>query len=86
MCEDTIEICDVEGENKPLSDVKKDHASASRPDGIDSSLHAMQLSDFIKSVLSGEKPWIDADEGKKSVDIICAIYESAQSGKKVYLN
>ena len=86
LCEDTIEICDVEGENKPISDLKKGHATASRPDGIDSSLHALQLRDFIKAVQMGEKPWIDANEGKKSVDIICAIYESARSGKKVYLD
>jgi len=44
------------------------------------------LQDFIKAVQMGEKPWIDANEGKKSVDIICAIYESAQTGKKVLLN
>lgn len=86
LCEDTIEICDVEGEEESISDTKKDFASASRPDGIDASLHTMQLQDFVNAVNKGEKPWIDATEGKKSVDIICAIYESAKTGKKVYLN
>ena len=87
LCEDTIEVCDVEGEEKPDSDANKTSLkAASRPDGIDSSLHAHQLRDFIKSVKANEKPWLDATEGKKAVDIICAIYESAKTGKRIYLN
>ncbi len=85
LCEDSIEICDVEGEEHLVTGESKNYASASRPDGIDSSLHAEQLNDFIKSVLSNKKPWIDACEGKKSIDIVCAIYESAKTGKKVFL-
>lgn len=86
LCEDAIEVCDVEGEEKEKLCVNSSHyASANRPDGIDCSLHAAQLEDFIKAVQSNEKPWIDACEGKKSVDIICAIYESAKTGKKVHL-
>ena len=86
LCEDTIEVCDVEGENNLVTDERKSYDSANRHDGIDCSLHAAQLRDFIKAVLSNENPWIDAYEGKKSVDIICAIYESAQTGKKIYLS
>ena len=85
LCEDSIEVCDVEGEEYICSKKNEVHASASRPDGINSSLHAKQLGDFVQSVEKGEKPWIDALEGKKSVDIICAIYQSAKTGKKVYL-
>ncbi len=86
LCEDEIEVCDVEGEENLVSISKEKHASASNPSGIDSSLHAQQLRDFIKAVFADEKPWIDANEGKKTVDIICAIYESAKIGKKVYLD
>ncbi|MBQ6999179.1 MAG: Gfo/Idh/MocA family oxidoreductase [Clostridia bacterium] len=85
LCEDTIETCDIEGENNTVCDEKQDFASASRVDGIDCSLHVAQLKDFIKTVSSGQSPWIDACEGKKSVDIICAIYKAAQTGKRVYL-
>lgn len=85
LCEDTIEICDVKDEEISVCNKMKDHASASRPDGIDSNLHAEQLRDFVKAVSENKKPWIDAHEGKKSVDIICAIYKSAKTGKKIYL-
>lgn len=85
LCEDTIEVCDVEGEDKPDLNQQPEKASASRPDGIDSTLHGLQITDFIQSVRAGQKPWIDAAEGKKAVDIICAIYESARTGKRIYL-
>ena len=85
LCEDKIDVSDVEGEEHICCTEKSVYAAASRPDGINSVLHAEQLADFIKSVSNGEKPWIDAVEGKKSIDIICAIYRSAQIGEKVYL-
>jgi len=85
LCEDTIEVCDVEGEDKEALSMGKEHASASRPDGIGCEFHALQLEDFVRAVTNGEKPWIDAREGKKAVDIITAIYKSAKSGEKVFL-
>ena len=85
LCEDTIEVCDLDGEEKFIPEEKKDINSASNPSGIDCTLHAKQLNDFIKAVSKNETPWIDAFEGKKSVDIICAIYKSAKTGERVYL-
>lgn len=84
LCEDTIEILDVEGEEKPKK-TERHYDTAGNPTNMDSSLHASQLADFMNSVKQGKKPWIDAEEGKKSVDIICAIYKSAQIGQKIYL-
>ena len=85
LCEGDIEICDVEGEEIPLKDKDDLYDTASVPGNMDCKLHAAQLSDFIRSVREGEKPLLDAVEGKKSVDIICAIYRSAQTGEKIYL-
>lgn len=89
LCEDTIEICDVEGKEQYLAKINNDRKkfeTGSRPDGMDCSLHKQQLSDFVECVRSGKKPWIDATEGKKSVEIICAIYESSKTGNKIYLD
>ena len=83
--EDTIEKCDIEGEDILGDTNEKKDSSANRPDAIGSSLHAVQLKDFIDAVSENRKPWIDANEGKKALDIICSIYESAKTGKKIYL-
>ena len=47
--------------------------------------HMRQLQDFIKAVRTGSEPLVDGEEGRKSVEIILAIYQSAWSGKRVTL-
>ena len=85
--EDTIEVCDVPGwEELILSGSQSDrYASSSRPDAMSCHLHAKQIADFVRSVRNGMSPWLDANEGRKAIAVICAIYESAQTGRKVYL-
>ncbi len=47
--------------------------------------HQKQIEDFIEAVALDKKPLIDGEEGRKSVEIIRAIYESAQTRKVVEL-
>lgn len=58
---------------------------ASDPKAISFVGHQKQFEDFLAAVNSGKKPAIDGLEGRKSVEIILAIYESAWTGKKVSL-
>jgi len=44
-----------------------------------------QLKDFIKSIKTGKKPFVDGNDGRKSVEIILAIYQSSWTGKQVSL-
>ena len=48
--------------------------------------HRMQIIDFIEAIEENRPPFVDGKEGKKSVQIIEAIYESAKTGKEVFLN
>ncbi len=47
--------------------------------------HQKQIEDMMKSIETGDAPFVDGNEGRKSVEIILAIYESARSGKAVKL-
>ena len=58
---------------------------ASDPSAISYDGHTHQLKDFISSIRTGSKPLIDAKEGRRSVEIILAIYQSAWTGKTVSL-
>ena len=58
---------------------------ASDPSAISYDGHTHQLKDFIRSIRTGSKPLIDAREGRRSVEIILAIYQSAWTGKTVSL-
>ncbi len=40
---------------------------------------------MIHSIETGDKPLVDGVEGRKSVAIVLAIYESARSGRMVRL-
>jgi predicted dehydrogenase len=60
-------------------------AGASDPRGITHIGHRDQLADFLHAIDSGGTPRVDGREGRKSVEIIRAIYRSAKSGEAVKL-
>src|SRR5271166_1752970 len=60
-------------------------AGASDPRGITHIGHRDQLIDFLKAIDTGCDPAVDGSEGRKSVEIIRAIYRSAETGAQVTL-
>ncbi len=60
-------------------------AGASDPRGITHIGHRDQLADFLRAIDTGTAPVVDGREGRKSVEIIRAIYQSARSGQTVSL-
>ena len=60
-------------------------AGASDPRGINHAGHRDQLADFLRAIDSGGEPLVDGREGRRSVEIIRAIYRSAESGRAVSL-
>jgi len=61
------------------------HGGVSNPADISFVGHQRQIEDMIHSIETGDNPLIDGLEGRKSVEIVLAIYESANSGKMVRL-
>lgn len=58
---------------------------AADPKAISYLGHYEQLKDFVRAVQTGAKPLVDGEEGRKSVEIILAIYKAAASGRAVRL-
>jgi predicted dehydrogenase len=58
---------------------------AADPKAISHEGHRRQLADFVDAVRTNRAPAVDGREGKKAVDLICAIYESARTGRAVAL-
>lgn len=58
---------------------------AADPSAIDHGGHREQLKDFIKAIETGGKPAVAGEDGRKSVELILAIYKSAWTGKVVKL-
>ncbi len=58
---------------------------ASDPSAIGHAAHAMQFRDFFKAIKTGSQPLVDGHEGRRSVEIILAIYRAAETGKSITL-
>ncbi len=61
------------------------NSGASDPRGISHLGHRDQLVDFLEAIDGGRAPLVDGREGRKSVEIIRAIYQSARAGRAVSL-
>lgn len=58
---------------------------ASDPGAISFKPHQWQFEDFVKSIDSGHRSVVEGNEGRKAVEIILAVYESAEKGREVFL-
>jgi len=60
-------------------------ATASDPAAIWGGAHEAQIADFIRCCRTGETPIVDGVEGRKAVEVVLAVYESARTGQVVRL-
>ena len=51
------------------------------PAHIDSIGHEQQISDLADAILTGRKPFLDGWEGRRAIELIAGIYESARTGQ-----
>jgi predicted dehydrogenase len=58
---------------------------ASDPAAISHVYHARQLADFLEAIQSGRRPAVDGREGRRAVEVILAVYRSAETGRPVEL-
>jgi predicted dehydrogenase len=63
----------------------KTGGGAADPAAIGHHAHAAQFRDVLKAIRTGGKPLVDGPEGRRSVEIILAIYKSAETGRTVRL-
>jgi predicted dehydrogenase len=58
---------------------------AADPKAIGHHGHMLQFRDVLNAIKKGTRPLIDGHEGRKAVELILAIYKSAETGKAVQL-
>ena len=57
--------------------------SWSKPEAVLPTNHYRVLKDFVSAIREGRRPKIDGQEGRRSIELIEAIYESSSSGRQV---
>jgi predicted dehydrogenase len=58
---------------------------AADPKAIGHHGHMLQFQDVLNAIKKGTKPLVDGPEGRKAIELILAIYKSAETGKPVRL-
>lgn len=89
--QDNIKLWNFAKEQKRDAEVREKFSTkagtggAADPKAIDFTGHMLQFKDFMAAVAKGQKPKVDGYEGRKSVEIILAIYKSSWTGRRVEL-
>ena len=68
-----------------MQNQNKSGGGAADPSAISYAGHVAQFNDVIDAIKNGSKPLIDGHEGRRSVEVILAIYQAAQTGGVVEL-
>jgi predicted dehydrogenase len=55
-------------------------AGANDPKAIGHAWHRSNLEDAVAAIRAGRRPAVDGAEGRKAVELILALYQSAQAG------
>ena len=58
---------------------------SSNPAAISHEYHRRQLADFVEAIETGRPAVVDGKEGRKAVEIVLGIYESARTGRMIEL-
>ena len=78
------DICNSAGHDDVILMPSFTHGAAT-PTAISNDGHVLQISDTIKCIREGKAPLSGLADGRRAVDVILAIYQSAEEGKTIYL-
>lgn len=71
---------------EPEQPAEPNQMGTKNPLDISHEFHKAQIADFIESISTGKQPLVTGEDGRASVDVINAIYESSNTGKEISLN
>lgn len=85
--DDQIDVWKIDGEEPPLSSSVQEHKTGSnRPDNIECVNHRKLFADVIEAIQQQREPLVSGREGRRSLQVIRAIYEASATGKPVIFN
>ncbi|MGE0131960.1 MAG: Gfo/Idh/MocA family protein [Blastocatellales bacterium] len=82
---DAISCWMIDGESDALGDGEQITDGSANPAAISNEGHRRQIEDMMQAVIEDRAPMIDGKEGRKSLEVVVALYESAASGQAIKL-
>src|SRR5262245_48194124 len=80
---DTISIGAIDGEAEVSDGGEQITGGSANPAAVSHEGHRRQIEDMMRAVIEDRAPMIDGREGRKSLEVVVALYESALSGQAV---
>jgi UDP-N-acetyl-2-amino-2-deoxyglucuronate dehydrogenase len=78
-------ISRLAGGVEELAAIDKGLQAWARPEAVPPKNHALLIEDFVSAVLENREPLVNGEEGRRSVELIRAIYASARRNQVVTL-
>lgn len=83
---DAISVWAIDGEDANLGEAEQLTDGSANPAAISNEGHRRQIEDMMRAVIENRAPMIDGREGRKSLELVVALYDSSNCGKPVKLS
>lgn len=84
--DDNIILWDVPGVPRPEVKSYEGRESHNNPMAFSSDYHFAEYEDFLEALDEGRAPAVSLSEGRRSPDVVLAIYRSSDEGRRIVLN
>ena len=85
VADGVVSMWKIKGEGDYVPHDTAAAGGAADPSAISCTAHQRQIDDMVRAINENRPPIVDGREGRKSIEIITAIYKSAQTGEMVRL-
>lgn len=82
---DAISFWAIDGEDADTGEAEQLTDGSANPAAISNEGHRRQIEDMMRAVIENRPPMIDGREGRKSLELVMALYAAANEGKPVRL-
>ncbi len=82
---DAISVWAIDGEDSNLGEAEQLTDGSANPAAISNEGHRRQIEDMMHSIIENRPPMIDGSEGRKSLELVVALYAAANEGRPVQL-
>ena len=82
---DAISVWDVEGDAQRDEAAEQITDGSSNPAAISTEGHRLQIEDMMHAVREDRAPVMDGHEGRKSLEVVMALYQAANDGRVIQL-
>ena len=82
---DAISVWAIDGEDTDTGEAEQLTDGSANPAAISNEGHRRQIEDMMHAVIENRAPMIDGREGRKSLELVMALYAAANEGKPVRL-